>query len=168
MEARMPGANEYTRLADMRYAGQSSELRITVAPGAFDDRGMADLRAAFDQEHERTYGHRGEDQRVEIVNLRLRGTSAQPGRHRDELFALPAPYGPRTNGAATGARGRRAYFGAETGFVDTPVLSRSAVAQEPVAGPLIVEDMDATTIVPPGATCHLDALGNLLITSRSS
>ncbi len=26
-------------------------------------------------------------------------------------------------------------------------------------GPLIVEDMDATTVVPPGATCHLDALG---------
>ena len=26
-------------------------------------------------------------------------------------------------------------------------------------GPLIVEDMDATTVVPPGATCHLDSLG---------
>jgi N-methylhydantoinase A len=156
MEARMAGASEYARFADMRYAGQSSELRIRVAPGEVTDATLADLRAAFDDEHERTYGHRGDDQRVEIVNLRLRGTSAQPGRHRDELFALPPQ-----NGAGGAGPARRAFFGA--GFVDTPVLSRAAVAHEPMPGPLIVEDMDATTIVPPGATCRLDPLGNLVI-----
>ena len=165
MEARMPPAAEYARFADMRYAGQSSELRVRVASGDLTERSMEELRADFDAEHERTYGHRGDDQQVEIVNLRLRGTSAQPGRHKDELFALPAPYPSLTNGAA---RARRAYFGAEPGFVDTPVLERSAIPGMPMQGPLIVEDMDATTVVPPGASCHLDALGNLLIASRAS
>ncbi len=143
----------------MRYAGQSSELRVRVPSGELTDRDMAELRTAFDEEHDRTYGHRGDDQRVEMVNLRLRGTSTQPGRHRDELFALPAP---RSSNGALGTT-RAAYFG--SGYVETPVLGRVAVHHEPMPGPLIVEDMDATTIVPPGATCRLDSLGNLLIAS---
>jgi N-methylhydantoinase A len=157
MEERMSGADEYTRFADMRYVGQSSELRIRVPAGEVTDETLAELREAFDAEHERTYGHRGDDQRVEIVNLRLRGASAQPGRHKDELFAAPARNG---SYAARGAT-RGAYFSA--GRIETPVVARVAVPLDPTPGPLIVEDMDATTVVPPGATCRLDALGNLII-----
>src|SRR6185312_2388966 len=107
---------------------------VRVPDGEITERTLALLREAFDAEHERTYGHRGDDQRVEIVHLRLRGSSAQPGRHRDELFAPPAQ-----NGAAGSAR--NAYFGA--GYVETPVMPRSAVSLDPTPGPLIVEDMDA-------------------------
>jgi N-methylhydantoinase A len=157
MEERMPGADEYSRFADMRYVGQSSELRIQVPSGDVSHETLTELRAAFDAEHERTYGHRGDDQRVEIVNLRLRGASAQPGQHKDELFAPPA-----RNGAGAGHGGARsAYFGA--GSIETPVMARAVVPPDPMPGPLIVEDMDATTVVPPGATCRLDALGNLII-----
>jgi len=163
-----PSSAEFTRFAEMRYAGQSSELRVRVTTGELDDRAMAALRTAFDEEHDRTYGHRGDDQRVEVVNLRLRGTCAQPGRHKEELFALPGRHDARTNGGLAGSRGRRAHFGPEAGFVDTPVLGRAAIPRKPMPGPLVVEDMDATTIVPPGATCSLDPLGNLLIRSRST
>ncbi len=176
MEARMadavrahgldPVSVEYTRFADMRYAGQSSELRVRVPGGDVDDAVMTQLRTAFDEEHDRTYGHRGDDQRVELVNLRLRGQCAQPGRHQDELFALPAPHVPTTNGTRSATRTRRAYFGPATGYVDTPILDRASIPREPMPGPLIVEDMDATTIVPPDATSRLDSLGNLLVTSR--
>ncbi len=162
-----PASAEYTRFADMRYSGQSSELRVRVAGGQVDDSAMAELRTAFDEEHDRTYGHRGDDQRVEIVNLRLRGSYARLGRHTEELFSLPATHGLHPNGTLCAARYRRAYFGAKTGFVDTPVLDRAAITREPMPGPLIIEDMDATTIVPPDASCRLDLLGNLLITSRT-
>jgi N-methylhydantoinase A len=156
MEQRMTGAAELARFADMRYVGQSSELRVRVPDGEITGRTLSELRAAFDAEHGRTYGHRGDDQRVEIVNLRLRGSSAQPGHHKDELFALPA-----RNGSHGGTR--KAYFGA--GYVETAVVARAAVSLDPTPGPLIVEDMDATTVVPPGATCRLDHLGNLIIST---
>ena len=45
---------------------------------------------------------------------------------------------------------RPAYFGPELGWLDTPVLRRGALA-EPQTGPCIIEEYDATCLVPPGA-----------------
>ena len=57
---------------------------------------------------------------------------------------------------------RRAYFGAAHGWVETPVLKRSELATRRT-GPVIVEEYDATCLVPPGATAELDAGGNIVI-----
>ena len=57
---------------------------------------------------------------------------------------------------------RPAYFGPESGWVETPVLRRSDLAAGKV-GPLIVEEYDATCVVPPGARASLDAAGNIVI-----
>jgi len=46
---------------------------------------------------------------------------------------------------------------------DTPVVRRAAVPPEPTPGPLIVEEYDATVVVPPGARVRRDPFGNLLI-----
>ena len=62
------------RFADMRYAGLSSELRIRVPPDRLESAHIDEMRRSFDAQHERTYGHSGPDQRVELVNLRLRAT----------------------------------------------------------------------------------------------
>jgi len=42
------------------------------------------------------------------------------------------------------------------------VLRRSAL-ETPRAGPCIIEEYDATCVVPPGASAALDALGNIVI-----
>jgi N-methylhydantoinase A len=57
---------------------------------------------------------------------------------------------------------RRAYFGPVHGWRDTNVLNRADLA-EPRMGPCIVEEYDATCIVPPGATASLDRFGNIAI-----
>ena len=57
---------------------------------------------------------------------------------------------------------RRAYFGSAHGWLDTPILPRSALARAQ-AGPLILEEYDATCVVPPGATARLDDGGNIRI-----
>jgi N-methylhydantoinase A len=57
---------------------------------------------------------------------------------------------------------RSAYFGPELGWLDTPVLRRGALAQAQ-AGPCIVEEYDATCLVPPGARAALDGFGNIII-----
>ena len=58
---------------------------------------------------------------------------------------------------------RRAYFGREHQMLLTPVLARADLDGRPRPGPLLVDEYDATTLVPPGATACLDGHGNILI-----
>jgi N-methylhydantoinase A len=57
---------------------------------------------------------------------------------------------------------RRAYFGPDHGWIETPVLRRSDLTPART-GPLIVEEYDATCLVPPGARCELDTGGNIVV-----
>jgi len=57
---------------------------------------------------------------------------------------------------------RPAYFGAEIGWLETPILRRSDLST-PRVGPLLVEEYDATCVVPPGARAELDHGGNIVI-----
>ena len=57
---------------------------------------------------------------------------------------------------------RPAYFGDEHGWLETPVLSRADLGAAR-AGPLVIEEYDATCVVPPGAQAEVDAAGNLVI-----
>jgi len=144
------------RLADIRYAGQSYELRVPVPSGPIDEQALAGIRVAFDNEHERTYGHRGSSQRIEIVNLRLRAMAKAPASERFDVFS-------RTATEHHEANSRDAYFGSEHGMLQTPVLGRTDLGEEPRPGPLIVEEMDATTVIPPGAAARVDEVGNVVI-----
>ncbi|MGC0420127.1 hydantoinase/oxoprolinase family protein [Embleya sp. AB8] len=141
------------RLLDMRYRGQRFELRIPVPDGDLTDDLLAEVRARFHAEHERTYGRAGTDELVELVNLRVRGRVRTPVSIADVL-SLPA--------VAERPAGTRTCRFAET--VPTPVIGRSALGTEPVDGPMIIEDMDATTLVPPGARVHRDHFNNIVIT----
>ena len=52
----------------------------------------------------------------------------------------------------------------EAGAVETPVYERPALPVGTVlAGPAIVTQLDATTVVPPGATVTVDAALSLLM-----
>ena len=45
----------------------------------------------------------------------------------------------------------------------TEVVSRSASTPSRRRGPLVVEEFDATIVVPPDASVHLDAIGNIVL-----
>ena len=57
---------------------------------------------------------------------------------------------------------RRVYFGPGLGWRETPILDRPALAA-PRVGPCIIEEYDATCVVPPGARATLDRDGNIAI-----
>jgi N-methylhydantoinase A len=46
---------------------------------------------------------------------------------------------------------------------DTPILGRTALSREWRSGPLIVEEYDATCIIPPDARARIDQFGNIEI-----
>jgi N-methylhydantoinase A len=143
------------RSADCRYEGQSFELTVPVAEGPVDAATVAGIAAAFGREHERTYGHRaGEDEPVEIVSLRVVGAGI-PDRPR-------VPDALRVDRRGSGGGTRRVYFGPELGWRETPIIDRLDLAS-PREGPAIVEEYDATCVIPPGARASLDAHGNMVI-----
>ena len=144
------------RFASLHYQGQSFELRVPMAPGPVDRAALAALEAGFGAEHERTYGHRaGAEEPVELVSLEVIG-SGLPDQPR---AALAAAAGLAPDIAIT-APVRRAYFGPQTGWRDVRVVNRSALAA-PHTGPCIVEEYDATCLIPPGWSARLDEFGNI-------
>jgi N-methylhydantoinase A len=148
-----PGAVRIRRLADLRYHGQTSELTVPAPDGPPDRGWLGGLEEAFGEEYERTYGHRPAEP-VELVNLRVVAQGVARGARVPDRFDLD-----RTR---AGAGHRRAYFGPEPGWLDAVVLGRADLATAR-AGPLIVEEYDATCLVPPGATAVLDTAGNIRI-----
>jgi N-methylhydantoinase A len=93
--------------------------------------------------------------RVEIANLRVIATHGSeharivPG----DITETPP--------------GERSMYFRGVGFVDVPAYARTALAVgEEIVGPAVVEQIDTTTIVPPGTSATTDAAGNLVIATR--
>src|SRR5262249_31799939 len=141
------------RSAALHYKGQSYELTVPVPDGPIDGVMVAHLEEAFGAEHERTYGHRaGPEEPVELVAIQLVGSGLREANIPQEIASThPLPPGAP----------RKAWFG-EQGWLETPVLQRADLGAGR-AGPLIVEEYDATCVVPPGARAALDAGGNIVI-----
>jgi N-methylhydantoinase A len=144
------------RAADCRYHGQSFELTVPVPGGPINAGTLSALAEAFGQEHERTYGHRaGPDEPVEIVSLRVvaQGISDRPRVPDTIRIDRPGGGDPPS---------RHVYFGPNLGWRETPILDRPELATLR-EGPCIVEEYDATCVIPPGARAMLDRYGNIAI-----
>ncbi len=143
------------RAVDLRYAGQSSELTLPIVDA---DIGQPQffhiLGERFAADHERTYGHRAPDDPIEVVNLRLTAIIPTP---KSQFSYLQ----PRSAQSLT--PNRRCYFGAETGWLEVPVLSRDVLGSESQSGPFIIEEYDTTILVPPCWTAGRDEWGNIVI-----
>lgn len=141
---------ELHRAADLRYQGQSFELTVPAPAGPLTAASLAAVGEAFGAEHARTYGHRaGADEPVELVSLRL------VARAHDNRRRLPDQL--RYTPVIPPATMRQVYFGRTHGWLATPVLTRAQVPASPTPGPLIVEEFDATAVIPPDATIRRDA-----------
>ncbi|RJP14522.1 MAG: hydantoinase/oxoprolinase family protein [Candidatus Abyssobacteria bacterium SURF_5] len=132
---------------DMRYAGQAYEVTVPVAE---------DFVAIFHQEHFRLYGHSDASRAVELVNIRLTASG----------IVEPPPFirGEETDIIAEAAflGDRQAVFA--SGVSATPVYDRAELRPgNQLAGPAIVAEAHATTVITPGFTARMDVLGNILI-----
>jgi N-methylhydantoinase A len=144
------------RSAALHYKGQSFDLVVPVPDGPIDQPMIAHLEEAFGREHEKTYGHRaGAEEPVELVAIQLVGQGVRRGAGVPDRIsssrAEPEPGQPR-----------RVYFG-RLGWIETPILRRSDLSQRRT-GPMIVEEYDATCVVPPGVAAELNKAGSIVIT----
>jgi N-methylhydantoinase A len=144
------GDVELERFADLRYRKQISELILPLPHRALEPADRERLADAFHREHAATYGYAMRDERIEIVSLKLRARGARTSA---------PPAWDRMGGGATAAGERIAHFGGEAGALATRVLGREALGDRPLAGPLVIEEYDSTTVVPPGWTARRGAHG---------
>jgi len=141
------------RLVDVRYAGQAFELTLPVDGSGVPE--TAAIERDFHDEHQRTYGHKAEGEPVELVAIRVVANVPSVG--------LPDRLVGRDAASGTAERRRMAYFGAGSGQVEIPVLSRVSLAGRVLAGPLVIEEYDSTVLVPPGSTVSVDERNNILV-----
>lgn len=144
---------------DMRFRGQTSEIRIPLPAKPLTPQHVDTLRQTFEDEHERLYGHRSAaGHTVEVLAVRLVGKVVQ---HRTEGdFQLPELQGETVPS-------RTAYFGSRWGAVDTPVVTRTSL-REVTQGPLLIDEYDSTVVVPPATRVWLDDLRNVVMEGAGS
>ncbi len=143
------------RAVDMRYIGQNHELTVVLPPALPGD-AASELDRRFAALHRQVYGH-GDRQPTEIVALRALAVGAMPRPPRPR----PAPGGPRRRQPAPASRRVALALGRN---VMCPIVPRDALTVgERFSGPVIVEQMDTTTLVLEGQVATLDRFRNLII-----
>ncbi|MFP5069721.1 hydantoinase/oxoprolinase family protein [Pseudonocardia nantongensis] len=140
------------RTVSMRYLGQWRSLQVDCGrgPGALDE-----AVERFHEQHEREHAFRRDDTPVEIYQLGLTaiGTTPKP--------SFPAR--PAAGGAPAPDRRRPVHFSG-AGWVDTAVYDRAGLQTgHAFDGPAVVEQLDSTTLVPPGCRAELDEWLNIRI-----
>jgi N-methylhydantoinase A len=151
------GEVQWSRYAQMRYAGQGFEIHVDLPGGPIGPEYGQRAIEAFNEAYLRKHKFLDAEGTIESVDWTLVATipsrtgSARLGRTAVE--------------ATTARRGtRRAWFPEAGGYVDTSIIDRQAFASgAAITGPAIVEDPDSTTVLLPGDVARISAEGHLII-----
>ncbi len=143
------------READVRYAGQSMEVRVTAPGGAVDAAFLAALIDAFNAAHLRTFGYNyAGRQKIELVNLCVSGFGMIERPAMPKLAAR----------SATPARKAMRPIYLDGALHDTPIYDRAVLSPGfRLDGPAVVEEFGSTTVVFPGQHLDVDPHGILII-----
>jgi len=138
---------------DLRYLGQQWDVRINVEDPRF---GKETLRAAFEKEYGRLYGHHQPDGVIEITKLRVIALGILPPLAEavcETANDEPRPY-----------ETRRVFLGKARGWSMIDIYRGDQLRPGHVLrGPLIVEEETTTLLIGPGDILKVDAAGNFAI-----
>ncbi len=149
----------YQRLVELRYAGQSSELSVVIEADALSADVLKNAVDQFHRLHKARFGYSLEGRDVEAVAVRLVAIAHRPD--------LPGEKPSRPSIARK--NGSRSVWFRSTGFVETPVIQRTSLGPgEKLPGPVILEQMDTTTVVPPHWAAQADHHGNVILSRNAS
>jgi 5-oxoprolinase (ATP-hydrolysing) len=142
------------RTADMRLVGQMHEINVPLPAGAIGHASLGAIRAAFADAYTRRYTSFYGEGAIEAISFRVRVLGPAPELSLDQAADASAPQ--KRKGT------RQVWF--EGGFVETLVFDRYALLPgDSISGPAIVEEREATTVVPPGDSLRVDENLNLRV-----
>jgi 5-oxoprolinase (ATP-hydrolysing)/N-methylhydantoinase A len=168
-----PGDVTVTRRAEMRLLGQVHDITVTLPAERLARENLSTVKAAFATEYTRLYTHLYTGTVIQAVNWRVLCSGPAP-RIRAADIRVDDPAGvtpPRRDPTprVPAKSRRRAWFGEAGGWVETPVYERYALRPgDALEGPVIVEELESTTVVPPGDRLVVDDGLNLRLTIAQS
>lgn len=143
--------------ADLLYQGQSHVLRLSVENPGFDP---DELVTAFADRFSERFGIRLDEMKPVLVNVR---TTVIGVRERDFPIGVPSD-GVTLEDAIKGLREVRF----DGSWCRTRIYDRERLPPGVrFDGPAIVEQLDATSVIDPGARAAIDELGNMIVTVGS-
>jgi N-methylhydantoinase A len=146
------------RTVDMRYAGQNYELPIPLSAGEIGPATLTVLAERFAEDHRRMYGFAAEEGAVQLVTFRVEASGVVP----KATFEAQKDAGPDASSAIGGTR--EVWLPEVGGFTPCPGYDRDDLrAGNRFAGPAIIEQMDATTVVPPGWSVRVEPYLNIIL-----
>ena len=146
---------EVVTQVDMKYEEQVSELTVLMPPGKMTPETLSELGEVFAEEHVKSFGYRT-DAPYQMVNLRVIARGLSQESRIPERLELPVS---NRNWQSQ----RPVYFGGNNGWIDTPVVDRGSLTDSPTDGPLIIEEYDSTTVVPPRWRASVDSWRNIIL-----
>ncbi|HEV3373590.1 MAG TPA: hydantoinase/oxoprolinase family protein, partial [Xanthobacteraceae bacterium] len=164
-EGMHPADGRFAREFDLRYTGQGYELR-TPLEGLYGERlsedSLAAVRTRFDERHAQIHGHAAKERPVELVSYRLRVRVIVP-----KYVPAPEAAPPSPRPIESAIKGRRRMHPPGRDSVNAILYERDRLdVGAAVTGPAIIEQFDATTVIPPGWSARVDAFRNLILQSE--
>lgn len=145
------------RLARFHYAWQDNNVEIILRDGDVTEESLAEAIERFHAGHLAEFSHNDPEGVVEVASISLEAT----GRfdfEATERRAVP------TEHTAEPTSSREVYF-SETGWTRASVFTRDSLrAGALFSGPSIIEEREATIVVPPFATGTIDEAHNIILT----
>lgn len=139
--------------ADMQFIGQTHLLRVTL-PSATP--GREELQRVFEAAYHARFRVDLPTIRANLVNLNVSVIGERPAL---DLSRLIDPVGRKERAEPTSTR--RVWF---DGWREVPVYWRDSLPlRVNLQGPAIIEQMDTTVVIDPGASVLSDADGNLIV-----
>lgn len=149
-----PARQEFERSVDLRYEGQSFELRVPV-PEDLDAAALGTVAERFHERHRQRYGHASPDEPVELVTVRLRARG---------VVATPDLRPAEAGGTVTDARRETRPVTFDGEARETPVYEREELPTGgEFDGPAVVEGSGSTAVVRPGQAARVDEYGSLVV-----
>lgn len=148
-------------LADARYQGQAFEIELPLSIDWLkQEQDMHQLIEAFHKLHQRQYGHRDDQAKIEFTHLRVRVIGETP----------PLPFSPvhESIGQSLKPYEYRRIFIEEKEY-EASVYNRDTLSVGSIVnGPAIIEQDDTTTLILPNWTGSIDLSGNLVISKEAA
>ena len=152
------------KYVDVRYVGQSFEIRVRFDGDVCTTDSIQELARNFHVEHEKRYGHKDLNAPVELVNFRVEGIGK-----REPIFLREIPSGKSDPPQESLKSIRKVYFDENQAFLDTRIFERERLLSgNVIEGPAIVEESNATTLIYPEMAGKVDSYGAILITIPSA
>lgn len=148
----------FTYLIECRYERQNYEIGIEVK-GCFDEAAMEEMVEKFHEEHNRSYGYFNRAMKLQMVNYRV---SAIGDIIKPDLKAEPVDEHAK---APKPVAVRDVLFDQEEDYIKINIYNRDDFCPGcRIAGPAIIEQMDSTSVIPPGWNAYTDGYYNILVT----